>query len=66
MSVSTVSVTKILLHRMHVSNCQQMQADVVLRDMIKMLAYPFMCMLNIDVSLLIHFVAHNMLCFQYV
>ena len=39
MSVAYVPVTKILLQRMLVSNCQQIQAGVVLRDMIKMLSY---------------------------
>jgi hypothetical protein len=51
MSVATVPVTKILLHRMLVCNCQQIQAGGVLRDMIKMLSYPLICMFNVDVSL---------------
>ena len=50
MSVATVPVTKILLHRMLVSNCQQIQAGVVLRDMIKMLSYPLICMFIVDLS----------------
>jgi len=49
MSVATVPVTKILLHRMLVCNCQQIQEGGVLRDMIKM-SYPLICMFNVDVS----------------
>jgi len=50
MSVATVPVTKVLLHRIPVSNCQQIQAGVVLRDMIKILSYPLICMFNVEKS----------------
>jgi len=50
MSVATVAVTKILLNRKLVSNCHQIQAGVVLRDMIKMLSCPLIYMFNVDIS----------------
>jgi len=50
MSVATVPFTKILLHRMLVSNCQQIQAGVLLRDLIKMLSYPLICMFSVEIS----------------